>query len=372
MNWNKIRDILSINIFPGLPSFPSLSMLMLASGRSWKHSFLHQLASCVAAGMGLEDSLITCMKGGPSTARRVARRLVSSLEEGLPLSEALMRNAPKVFPKSFYVMIGIGERAGTLCEILKLLERWYEDAGSTRMRILTALIYPFTVLATCAGIISFLLVKVVPTFAEIFADMGGTLPAATQATLSLSHLLVSNHRLFLSLLPVSLVALLLFVKFAPRIDLLGRITLKIPLVGRLVYHRDLLRFSSLMSMLLGAGMPAPEALSLCEPETMYPPLRDAVKLATAEVWEGRALSEAISGKRVFSPTFSWLVSVGEQKGSLADSFEAIAEIEKSRIDNIVEIVRYYFEPSLLLLMSLAVGFLVVAMWLPILGISELI
>jgi type IV pilus assembly protein PilC len=373
MNWEKVKDILLIDIFPGIPSFPSISMQ--SSGRGWRYHFLHQLSSCVYAGMSLQEAVRASLQRGPFNMRRTLRKVGPALAEGQTLSEALLFSAPKLFPRSFYAMIEIGEMTGTLADVLKLLEDRYEQTVSSRIKLSRVFMYPTMVLSIGTLIILFLLVKVVPTFAEIFHDLGSALPYPTQVLVDLSDSFMDYYLFFFLtffLFMFILLIRLVLAIFKVDVNFLSWVGRSTPFLGRLMHHDNMLRFSSLMSTLLATGMSPHEALSLCESEAMHPLIIRAVKGARMEVAGGRSLSEAISAQPVFSPTLAWLISVGEQKGELAESFNAFVEIERARIRDMLEMFRRFFEPAVLLLMSCVVSYVVVAMWLPVLKISELV
>jgi type IV pilus assembly protein PilC len=377
MNWQRVKEILQIDIIPWIPSFPSISMSsMLSGGRGWRYHFLHQLSAYVNAGMSLQESVRVSLRQGSFNMRRALRDVEPALDEGQTLSDALLLSAPRIFPRPFYAMMKIGEMTGTLAEILRLLEKQYDEATSSRVRIIRALIYPAMVLTVGSSIVVFLLVKVLPTFAEIFHDLGSALPLPTRILVGISGVFL-DYSLFpfvcLALLLLFLLLLkTLFWLFRVNASPLGWIWRRLPFIGQLMHHGDLFRFSSLMSALFSTGMSAHEALSLCESGPMHQSIRNAVKTARMKVAGGSSLSEAISTQQVFSSTLAWLVSVGEQKGELADSFKAFAEMERARINEMLELFRRLFEPAILLSMSCVVSFVVVALWLPVLKISELI
>lgn len=369
MNRQKFRELMNLNIFPWLPSIPLPSIR--TGGRKWRHFFLSHMSSYVDAGLSLTDSVEACIMDYPRRFRYPLGKIRQALEEGCTLSEALSRQSRMVFPKAYRIMIETGEKTGTLADVLKTLDRRQEDARTLKMKMTAAMIYPVLVVFISFMVTLFLMIKVMPTFNEIFADLGSALPAPSQALMDFSSFLMSSPWVLL-LVPIGLFTVILFLGLRKRVDLFGRIFVRIPGVGGLVRHYDLLYFSSTMSLLLEAGITAREAVSLCGTEGMYPPLRDATAKMIGDIWEGKSFSAAVSEQKAFSPTFAWLVLVGEQGGTLAESFEALTEFERTRIERTLDIVRRFFQPSILILMGLGVGFIVVAMWLPILEISSLL
>lgn len=208
--------------------------------------------------------------------------------------------------------------------------------------------------------------------AEISADMGASLPLRTQALMTLSSFIRSNALTICFLLACTLFCLYAFLHLSRRIEFLGRIFIRIPYVGMLVYHEHNMLFSMLMSMLLNVGTTIHEALLLCESDAVWAFYRQSIARVRKAVSEGKNLSEAIREQKIFSPTFRWLVSVGDHNGDMISMLDAIGEYETEYVKNRILIFENICEPALLLCISLVVGIMVVLMWLPLSSIGELI
>ena len=135
----------------------------------------------------------------------------------------------------------------------------------------------------------------------------------------------------------------------------------IPFFGSMIRHSHMFQFSSLMSVILKSGAPTHDALVLCQSEALWPVLKDVVKKVELDVAEGGLFSEALAIRGVFSRTFLWLASIGEQRGDLGDSLRAAAEFERERIRDGVVMLGSWFEPALVTLTSVGIGFLVIAL-----------
>jgi len=277
-----------------------------------------------------------------------------------------------MLPMPLFGVLEIGEKSGGLARALKLVDEELVSRRARRNRAVSLLIYPIMVCFIAFGIIMFLLLKVIPTFAEIFHDLGGALPPLTQALVNLSCFIRSNALMLGLLFGGSLVGLFLFFSLARRIAVLGRILLKIPYFGTIVYHDNNRSFSKLLSVLLKMGTPVHDALSFCESDAVWACYRESIVQARQDVAEGKTLSEAIGGQKLFSPTFRWLVAVGEQTGDLVMTLESIEEYEKECIQCNASMLATLFEPVLLLCSSFFVGFIVVSMWFPVLTIADLV
>ena len=369
MDREKFRELMNTDILPWLPSIPLPRIR--TGGRAWRQVFLSQMASYVDAGLSLTDSVEACMASYPKRYRCSLRKIKGALEEGCPLSEALTRQRQLVFPQAYRSILETGERTGALADTLKALDSRQKDARTLKVKIAGAIAYPVLVVLFCFMITIFLLVKAVPTFSEIFSDLGASLPPSTQTIIDLGAYAL-GHACLLALIPGAFISLLVFLSLRRKVDLFGRIFVRIPGVGRLALRYDLLYFSTMMSILMESGLASSEALSLCGTEAFYPPLRDAADKVTLDVRKGESFGDAIAKQKAFPPTFTWLVSTGEQAGALAESFQALADFERARIERALTIFRRYFQPSALILLSLAVGFIVISMWLPIFKVSSLI
>ncbi len=333
----------------------------------WSRIFLHLLSAHVHAGIDLPRAIDASMKAVThSGMRNSLQRVKTAIEEGRSLSEALREHAPRMFPKTLNAMIEVGEKTGTLGKILKMVESYYENSEALKRNVLWITAYPIIVFLFGIGMITFILIRIVPTFREIYADMETSLPAATQMLISLSAL-VRAHPLFLAIgFGCVAMAIILFIFLARRTILFSRILLWIPLVGSQQYHANQFCFSSLMSILLDSGIPVHEALPLCEGDMTLPVFRKSIERMRRLVSEGKSLSEAVSAQKLFSPMFRWLISVGEQRGDLASSLKAVSEYEIAGMQNSVVWAFSVFEPAIIIVNSVAIGFLVVAAWLPIL------
>lgn len=345
-----------------------LPRFRVPSRSRWRYVFLNQLSAYVDAGIDLPRAIEASIKDIPNFRMRTAlEKVKAALEEGQSLSEALREHAPRMFPKTFRAALEIGEKTGTLGNILKMFEGYYESFRNLRRRNIGSLIYPFMVFIVAVTMVFFMLIRIVPTFAEIYADLGTCLPAPTQVLVNLSEFIRSHIPLLATVFGCILFALISLISLSRRNVFFGAIFLRIPFFGPLRYHANLFSFSTMMSILLDSGMATHEALSMCEGDATLPIFRRNIERMRRLVSEGRLLSEAVVGQKLFSPTFLWLISVGEQRGDLAASMRTLSEYEMTRIEQMSERFQRIFEPVTVIAMSLAIGFVVVAAGFPILG-----
>jgi type IV pilus assembly protein PilC len=333
---------------------------------------MHNLSLHVDAGIDLSRALQFCSKGVPRTMRRSIMKIVEAIDEGRPIAESMEMHVPDMLPRSFYRVIEIGEKSGCLSHALKIVDEQLSELMLRRRGAVSALTYPSMIILVSGSIMLFLLLRVVPTLGEIFADMGAPLPSRTQALMVLSGFIHSNILIICLLLAGTLFGLYSFVHLARRIGAMGEIFIRIPYFGTIVYHEQNMLFSMLMSMLLNVGTSTHEALLLCESEAMWAFYRQGIVKVRKEVSDGKTLAEAIGGQKVFSPTFRWLVSAGDYNGDMVTVLDAIGEYETEYVKNKVLMIQNIFEPTLILCYSLVVGVMGALMWLPLLSIADLI
>lgn len=350
----------------------ALFSMRRASGDYGKQVFLHQLSFCIRSNIDMRESLDVCMKGCRGTMKKRLKRVKSAIEDGKSLSKALRENAPRMFPQSFYGILEAGEASGTLVETLQLLDDRLWDTMSFKWRLSGIIMYPLLVLLICVAAMLFLLLQVVPTFQEIFSDLGGKLPAPTSALLSGGHFFISHFFSFIVFSLGAVVALAILMSVAKRNASLNAILLRFPFFGLFMYHSNLHSIASLLSILMKAGATAYDALSLCETDALWPAFRKACREMRAELSEGKSFSDAVSGQKIFSPTFIWLATVGEQRGDLAGSFNSIREFEEAQLRHISGLLPRLFEPAMIVLVGVGIGFAIVAMWLPLLELPSLL
>lgn len=208
MNWKRLRKIFfETDYLPWLRLsniFPWLLVIRfypwLGSGESfrryssyWRYMFLHQLSACVEAGIALPRAIEFCARESlPRRMRAAMKKIKAALEDGQLLSDALRRYAPTMLPRSLCGVVAIGEESGQLSDALKIISRRYLSLMSQRQKAVAMLVYPIILIAVSILIVSFLLIKVIPTCAEIYSDLGGQLPLPTQVLLNVSNFILSN------------------------------------------------------------------------------------------------------------------------------------------------------------------------------------
>jgi type IV pilus assembly protein PilC len=361
----QLKEILfEVDLFPGLQRWNH-------KRQRWRKAFLHQLAACVEAELSLSNSLDICLKEiVPRDIKRALRKVKASIDEGEYLADALRNHAPGLFPKSFCGILQIGEKSGQLAESLRILEKGYEDIQRIKRRAIGITMYPCMLGLVSMSILVFLIVRVIPTFAEIYSDLNASLPAPTRVLISLADILIANLQVLIPALLLVAVAPILLLRLSQKIYLLNKLLFAVPFFGTAFYHWNVFHFCTLLSMLLRSGMPIDEALSLYGNDAGWPVFEKAAKSIRQDILNGETFSDSLKRGQIFSPTLIWFSFNGEQRGDLPAALASASEYETSVMEDWGVQVQM-LEPVGILAASLVIGFVIVSMMLPVLGMAKI-
>lgn len=307
----------------------------------------------------------------PGRFKRIIADLVQNVRSGNPLSQGLARY-PKVFNNLYYNMVRAGEASGQIDAVLDRLARFMEKAQKVQSRILAAMMYPIVVLTLAFTILGFLLVFVVPKFQKIYDDFlrGAALPDLTQFVLNTSLWVQSN----VLLLVAGLILVLLLLKFAGEgkkgrmfIDLLK---LRLPVFGELIRKNCLARFSRTLGTLLGSAVPLLESLEIARAVVGNRVFQKDLEMVYFRVRDGDPISKPLSQTRQFPKIYCSFIKVGEEGGSLPEELQYLADGYEEELDNSISAMTSVLEPFMIVLLAVIVGFIVIALFLPLIGIFE--
>lgn len=358
----------------GKKSFLSLEMGSLGGGGKPKMRhvmvFTRQLSILLNAGMPLVRGLKVLERQERNVRLKNAIGSVTeSIESGSNLAEALGQH-PKIFNKLYINMVKAGELGGILDTVLDRLAVFMEKAEKIRGKVKSAMAYPVVVLVMAVGILSFLMIKIVPKFEEIFADMLGEkgLPALTQFVIGLSRGFASQWYF-----AVGVVAAVVFAWSAVRRNAKGKyvtdkLLLKIPLFGSLLERTAVARFGRTLGTLMNAGVPVLQALNIVRDTATNEVLASAVNTVHDSVKEGESMAAPAEATGVFPPIVTSMIQVGEETGSLPDMLIKIADTYEEEVDNAVAGITSVIEPVLIVFLAVVVGTIVIALFLPLIDI----
>ena len=334
--------------------------------------FSRQLATMVEAGITLVQTLrILSEQAENKILSSVTLSIREDIEGGSSLHEAMARH-PKIFSNLYINMVKAGETSGLLDEILDRLSSYLEKTAALQRKVKSSLVYPVVVITMAILITLVLLIKVVPTFEGIFATLGGTLPLPTQILIGVSNVL---RQMFFLVVIAFVILVFLFKKFinTPK----GRYwfdyrTLKVPIFGPLMRKVVVAKFSRTLATLVKSGVPILNALDIVGKTSGNVVVEEAVNKARDAIREGEPIADPLSRSGVFPPMVVRMISVGEQTGQLERMLNKIADFYDEQVDAAVSGLTSMIEPLVIGFLGIIIGGIVIALFLPIFKITELI
>lgn len=343
-------------------------------GRRDAAVFLRQLATLLAAGLPLLKALETLARQERNrTLRVVITRLADDIRSGRMLSDA-MRQHTRLFDELDLSMVRAGEAGGVLDVVLARMAGFAEKSLQLRARIRAAMTYPLVVLVVAVSVLTGLLVFVVPRFRQIFADLlkGAPLPPLTQGVLDVSAAVQTHYLQLIAGAGLLWVGLMVIRRTAAGARQLDRLWLWMPVTGRLLLLALVARFSRTLGTLLASGVPMLPALLIARDTCGNRHVAAAVQVVHDRVREGDSVARPLGDTAVFPPMVASMIDVGEHTGRLADMLGKVADIYDAEVDHAVAGLSSLIEPVLIVFLALVVGTIVIALFLPIVRIVQLL
>jgi general secretion pathway protein F len=331
-----------------------------------------QLATLVRAGLPLEESLLAVSQQTEKPrVQSIVLGVRARVMEGHTLASGFTE-FPRVFPEIYRATVAAGEQSGHLDNVLERLADYTEGRDQLRQKVLAAMLYPIVLTVLCFGIVSALLVYVVPQVVSVFQASKAKLPLITQLLIATSGFFRSYG---LYLLIGAVIAVVLFRRWlrnpAARRQF-HRVQLRMPVAGRLVRGFNTARFTRTFSILSASSVPVLEAMRIAGEVVTNLPMRDAVTDAAARVREGAPIGRSLATSRMFPPMTIHLISSGESSGELESMLERAAISQERELDGLLAALVGLLGPVLIVLMGLFVMGIVFAMLLPIFEMNQLI
>jgi type IV pilus assembly protein PilC len=330
-------------------------------------TFTRQLATLVDSGLPLLRGLRVLEKQERNaTLKRILGDLALSIEGGSTFSEALAQH-PKVFNRLFVNMVKAGELGGVLEVVLKRLAEFAEKAQKIAAKVKAAMFYPVAVLIVAVGIMTLLLVMVIPKFKEVFAGMGVKMPGFTLFVMAISDAVRLHFLQVAAGLTVLVVAFLMVIKTKAGRYAWDKIKLKIPGVGPVLNRVAIARFTRTLGTLVSSGVPILQALTIVKETAGNVIISNAIAAVHESVKEGETITAPMEVSGVFPPMVISMVDVGEQTGALPEMLLKIADNYDEEVDNAVESMTSLLEPVMIVFLAVVVGSIVIAMFLPLIA-----
>jgi general secretion pathway protein F len=331
-----------------------------------------QLATLVKAGLPLEEALLAVSQQSEKPrVQSIMLGVRSKVMEGHTLADGLAE-FPKVFPEIYRSTVSAGESSGRLDGVLERLADYTENREVTRQKVLGALLYPIILSIVCLGIVTGMMVYVVPKVIEVFESSKGKLPFATQVLILVSDFL-RNYGIYLLIgILVSIVAFVYWLKSPENRRRFHRFQLRLPLLGRLVRGFNTARFTRTFSILTASAVPVLEAMRIAGEVVTNLPMRDAVGAAAARVREGAPIGRSLAASKLFPPMTVHLISSGESSGELDSMLDRAATNQERELDSMMGALVGLLGPLLIVVMGLFVMGIVFAMLMPIFEMNNYI
>ncbi len=337
-------------------------------------TFTRQLSTLQDAGLPILRSIrILEQQQKPGMLKNVLKQITEDVEGGATLSEAMSRH-PKAFDRLYCNMVAAGEAGGVLDVILQRLADFMEKSQKLKRKIIGAMIYPAVVVSIAAAIVTFIMVKVVPKFKEIFNDFGTKLPAVTDALIAISTWFAEGTPpgwVVVILAPAFLIVTFKLIRQAQAGRLvLDMITLKVPILGQIVGKSSVARFTRTLGTLISAGVPILEAVNITRDTTgneiysrMLQRVHDAIR-------EGDTFANPLRQSKTVDPIVINMVDVGEETGELDKMLMKVADNYDEEVDTLVASLVSLLEPIMVVVLGGIVGFIILALFLPLVTLIQ--
>ena len=328
--------------------------------------FTRQFATMINAGLPLVQCLdILSKQTEKENFRSVISQVMRDVEAGTTLAEAMGKKEHiKVFDELFVNMVEAGEAGGILDNILQRLATYIEKAEALKRKIKSAMVYPTVVLTVALLATSFMLIFIIPTFARMFTGFGAELPLPTKIVMGLSSFLRSYWWAMIGTLVGGTAALQRYYKTDKGHLQIDGLLLRVPVLGDVLRKGAVARFTRTLSTLISSGVPILNGLEITARTSGNRVIQNAIMAARASIREGETISAPLKQSTVFPQMVVQMISVGEETGALDDMLTRIADFYDDEVDTAVDSLTSLIEPIMIVVMGTIVGGMVVAMYLP--------
>ena len=335
--------------------------------------FARQMATMMKAGVPLLQSFDIIIEGLENPNMR---KLVDEIKQHVASGNsfaASLRTRPQYFDELFCNLVDAGEQAGALENLLDRVATYKEKTEALKAKIKKAMNYPIAVICVALIVTGILLIKVVPQFESVFSSFGAELPAFTQFVVGLSEVVQEWWFMFLIVLAGAVFALGEAKKRSQKFrNWIDRVALKAPIVGDIIYKSSVARYARTLSTTFAAGVPLVEALDSVAGATGNVVFKNAVFKIKQDVSSGMQLNFSMRTTGVFPSMAIQMTSIGEESGALDMMLDKVATYYEAEVDNAVDGLTALMEPLIMSVLGVLVGGLVIAMYLPIFQLGQVV
>jgi len=334
--------------------------------------FTRQFSVMLDAGLPLVQGLDAIAQQHPNAAfKETLQQIREDVEAGSTLSAAMARH-PKVFDSLYTNMVAAGETGGILDTILQRLSSYIEKTVKLKKALRSAMIYPSTILTVAIGVVAIILWKVVPVFATLYEGFGVELPLLTRAVITLSRL-IEQYILFVAILAgLGVAGLRSYYKTGKGRHVIDAALLKAPILGPVLRKIAVARFTRTLATLLTSGVPILEGLNITAKTSGNAILEDVIYELRQRIEGGGTMADPMRQSGFFPPMVTQMVGVGESTGELDTMLVKVADYFEEEVDVVVANLLTILEPVLMVFLGVIVGGIVIAMYLPLFKLIEIL
>ena len=332
--------------------------------------FTRQLATMIDAGLPLVQCLDILASQSPNKSfQKILFSVKSSVEQGATFSDALKKH-PRVFDELYVNLVAAGEVGGILDTILNRVATYIEKAVKLKGQLKSAMVYPISVLLIAFGVIAVMMIKVIPTFENMYREFDGAkLPKPTQVVIAISNGFIDYWYLIFGTLAGIVGFVMVAMKNDKARDILDATVLKLPIMGSVLRKVVVARFTRTLGTLLASGVPILDALEICAKTAGNRVVKRAIMHAREKIAEGQDMAGPLNETKVFPPMVIQMIGVGEQTGAMDQMLQKVADFYEEEVDTAVAAMTSLIEPAMMAFLGIVVGGLIVAMYLPIFEIA---
>ncbi len=324
-----------------------------------------QLATMIDAGLPLVQCLdILAQQQEKKLLKSTLQDIRQDVEGGSTFSAALKKH-PKVFSGLYTNMVEAGEAGGILDTILNRLAAYIEKAMTLKKRVKTAMFYPATIVSVALVVVTFLLMYVIPTFEQLFAGFGASLPLPTVIVLKLSNFVQAYILFIVGGLVGTVVGLRMYYRTEGGKRAIDGLLLRLPIFGTLIRKVAVAKFTRTLGTLVSSGVGILDGLDITARTAGNKVVEDAILKARTTIAQGKTIAEPLQASKVFPPMVTQMIAVGEQTGALDRMLNKIADFYDEEVDSSVAGLTSLLEPLLVIFLGVIIGGVVIAMYLPI-------
>ncbi len=334
--------------------------------------FSRQLATMIDAGIPLVQALgILGEQIENLTLRNIVNTVRQDIEAGMSFCDALAKHN-SVFSDLFINMTRAGEASGMLDDVLDRLAGYLEKSAALQRKVKSSMVYPAVVVSMAFIITVFLMVKVVPTFKGIFDSLGGQLPLPTLILITISDFMTRFFLVGVAMLVVGIIFLKKYIATPKGRYQFDKYQLKVPVLGELMTKVGIAKFSRTFSTLIKSGVSVLNALDIVAKTSGNKLVEEAINNARTAVKEGEPIARPLAKSGVFPPMVCRMIGVGEQTGQLEKMLSKIADFYDEQVDAAVSALTSLMEPMIIAVLGVVIGGIVIALFLPIFKMTQLI